>query len=185
MTSTAKHTSTHLSCIDAVLKLGFITLLLKKDGAANISGFHPVSLVHGLGKIFLKTLGPWLAHKLDTLIAANRSVYIREKSIQNNFIPGQQVVEFFHCKCAPAFVLKMDIVEAFDFFSWPFLLVILHSRASPIPFCGWSDGVFTARQIRICYHKAKKNVLGRNVDSVSTMGKSTIAPIQWEGLGSD
>jgi hypothetical protein len=55
----------------AVLKLGFI-ILLKKNGATDISGFCPISLAHEFGKIFSKTLASQLSPKL----AANQSIFI-------------------------------------------------------------------------------------------------------------
>jgi hypothetical protein len=58
-----------------VIKLGFITLLLKKNGATNISGFCPISLVYEF-ETFSKTMASQLAPKL----AANQSMFIHSRT---------------------------------------------------------------------------------------------------------
>jgi hypothetical protein len=51
---------------------------------------------------------------MDTLVPKNRSVFIKERFIQDNFILVQQTVKFFHTQKQPRIMLKLDITKAFD-----------------------------------------------------------------------
>jgi hypothetical protein len=100
-------------------------LLPKKDAAADIADFHPISLIHGFAKIFSKAIACRIAPHLDSLIAVNQSAFIQGRSIQDNYEYISQSVKTFHLRRALALFLKLDIAGGFDSVSWLLLLQVL------------------------------------------------------------
>jgi hypothetical protein len=58
-------------------------------------------------------------------VAANRSVFVRGRSIHDNFILVQQYIKSLHKTKVTGLFLKLDISRAFDSVSWAFIIEIL------------------------------------------------------------
>ena len=63
-----------------------VTLLPKKSGAVDIRDFRPVSLVHGVIKIFNKALDNRLTPELPSLVGKHQSAFVKGRSIHDNFM---------------------------------------------------------------------------------------------------
>lgn len=63
-----------------------IFLLPKKVGAAELTDFKPVSLVHGALKIFDKVLASRLAAELPHLMGNHQSAFVARRSLHDNFM---------------------------------------------------------------------------------------------------
>jgi hypothetical protein len=100
-----------------------ITLLPKK--AQVIGDYRPMSLMHSVAKIFGKILANRLAPHLDHLVSTCQSVFIKGRSIQDNFQYVQGVVRHFHCSKSPMLLLKLDITKAFDNVRWEYMLEVM------------------------------------------------------------
>jgi hypothetical protein len=96
------------------LNSAYITLLPKKEGAVDLADFRPISLLHSIAKIFSKALSLRLGPKLDDLIAANQSAFIKGRTIQDNIMLVGQSLRTFHARRTPALFLKLEIARAFD-----------------------------------------------------------------------
>uniref|UniRef100_A0A8R7NZQ8 Reverse transcriptase domain-containing protein n=1 Tax=Triticum urartu TaxID=4572 RepID=A0A8R7NZQ8_TRIUA len=79
-------------------------------------------------KIFSKILALRLAPKLNALVDQCQSVFIKKRSIQENFLYVQNTARLFHKSRKPAFLLKLDLAKAFDSISWAYLLDMLEAR---------------------------------------------------------
>jgi len=88
----------------------------------------PFSLIHSFAKLVTKLVANRLASKLNEMVAANQSAFIKGRCIHDNFVLVQQTAKFLHQQKQPRILLKLDISKAFDSVSWPFLLEILEKR---------------------------------------------------------
>jgi len=114
-------------CNFELLNSVYITLLPKKDDAASIRDFRPISLVHSFAKLITKLLANRLlvdwtswSHQIRVLLL-KIDLYLTIScwfNIQLNFCIN---------KDRHAFLLKLDITKAFDTVSWPFLLEVLQN----------------------------------------------------------
>jgi hypothetical protein len=113
-----------LSCVNS----SHIVLIPKNDNPASLADYHPISLMHGFAKLFMKVLAVHLAKRIPELIGEGQSAFIRGRSIQDNFLYVQQVIRHFHRARSPLIFFKLDIARAFDSVSWPYLLSMLRAR---------------------------------------------------------
>lgn len=112
----------------AQVNKAFIILIPKRHGVDNLSDFRPISLVHSLVKIFTKLLARRLAPKLPDLVDICQSAFIKNRSIQENFLYVQNTVRYLHKTKKPAVLLKLDIAKAFDSVSWEYILDTLQAQ---------------------------------------------------------
>jgi hypothetical protein len=59
------------------LNSAYITLIPKKEGAAQVKDFRPISLVHSVAKLITKILANRLAARLHEMVCANQSAFIK------------------------------------------------------------------------------------------------------------
>ena len=111
-----------------LLNTALLTLLPKKEDAVLVKDFRPISLIHSFAKLVTKLVANRLASKLNEMVAANQSAFIKGRCIHDNFVLVQQTAKFLHQQKQPRILLKLDISKAFDSVSWPFLLEILEKR---------------------------------------------------------
>jgi len=112
----------------SLLNSALITLLPKKDDAASVKDFRPISLIHSFANLVTKVLANRLAGRLNELVSVNQSAFVRGRCIHDNFLLVQQTARFLHQQKQPRILLKLDISKAFDSVSWPFLLEVLQRR---------------------------------------------------------
>ncbi|KAM0849493.1 hypothetical protein ACQ4PT_053710 [Festuca glaucescens] len=110
-----------------LLNTANIVLLPKKDNAARVTDYRPVSLMHSVAKLLCKVLASRLAPDLHRLVSHCQSAFIRGRSIQDNFLYVKNVIKAAHAKKHPLLFLKLDIAKAFDSINWGYLLKVLSS----------------------------------------------------------
>jgi hypothetical protein len=84
-----------------------------KDGAQDISDFCPISVMHSVAKLMEKVLANRLAPLLDSLVFHSQSMFIKGRSIQDNFQYIYGAVRPFHQAKTLMLFLKLHIVKAF------------------------------------------------------------------------
>lgn len=109
-----------------LLNSAYMVLIPKKEDAAFVGDYRPISLVHSFAKLITKIMANRLASKLNSIVAHNQSAFIRGGSIHDNFMLVQQMARLLHRKGKANLILKLDITEAFDSVSWAFLLEVLN-----------------------------------------------------------
>lgn len=126
-----------------------LTLLPKKENPLDIKEFRPISLIHGISKIFTKLLASRLAPLLPSLISHAQSAFVQTRSIHENFKLVANAAKFLHRKKKSAVLMKIDISKAFDTLSWEFLIEILKRRGFSERWCMWICGILATAYTRI------------------------------------
>lgn len=93
----------------AHLNNAFITLLTKKDGASSLSDFHPISLIHSVGKLITKALALRLALWLNLIVTTSQSAFISGRSIHDSFKLVHSTATLLKRTKKAKILLKLDI----------------------------------------------------------------------------
>lgn len=59
------------------LNTTFLVLIPNKEGEKGVSNFIPISLIHGVYKILMKSLANRLATVMDVIISANQTTAVK------------------------------------------------------------------------------------------------------------
>jgi hypothetical protein len=119
------------------LNRALITLIPKKLDAQEVGDFRPISLVHSFAKLFSKLLANRLRPKMEGLVSANQSAFIKGRNLHDNFILVRQVARKINGRREAGVLLKLDISRAFDSLSWAFLFEVLRSMGFPEAWLRW------------------------------------------------
>jgi hypothetical protein len=63
------------------LNSAYITLIPKKEDAAQVKDFWPISLVYSVAKLITKILGNRLAVRLHEMVSPNKSAFIKGRDL--------------------------------------------------------------------------------------------------------
>uniref|UniRef100_A0A453CMQ0 Uncharacterized protein n=1 Tax=Aegilops tauschii subsp. strangulata TaxID=200361 RepID=A0A453CMQ0_AEGTS len=64
----------------ATLNSALVVWIPKKDGAATVSDYRPISLVHSIAKLITKVLSMRLSSVIDSIISLAQSAFLAKKS---------------------------------------------------------------------------------------------------------
>lgn len=109
----------------SLLNSAFIVLIPKKDNALRPQDYRPISLTHSVAKILGKLLASRVAPQLQHIISVSQSAFLKGRSIQDNFLYVQNLIQSLHRDKKPTLFLKLDIAKAFDSVKWDYLLDVL------------------------------------------------------------
>jgi hypothetical protein len=126
-----------------------MVLLRKTSAPTHLKEYHPISLVHSIGKLVAKALSARLAPHSSALIQQIQSVFIRGRSIHDNFMSVQLACRWLHSRHCPAILLKIDIAKAFDSVSWEFLLQLLSHIGFPLRWREWITILLSSASTRV------------------------------------
>lgn len=120
-----------------LINMANIVLLPKKQEAATLSDYRPISLINSVVKIITKILANRLAPHLNDLVSNAQNTFIKKRCIHDNFIYAQRVIQLLHKKKKPALFIKLDISKAFDSIGWSFLLEVLENLGFSTKWRDW------------------------------------------------
>jgi hypothetical protein len=95
-------------------------ILILKKGVITAADYRLISLMHSMAKIMGKLLANRLSPHLNNLV-----VFIKGRSILDNFQYVQGAVNHFYRSKTPMPFLKLDVTKAFDSIRWDYMLEIL------------------------------------------------------------
>lgn len=107
------------------LNNALVILIAKKEDAEEAKDYRPISLIHSFSKLVSKLRADRLAPQLSRIVAHNQSVFIKRRSVLDNFKYVQRAAVLLRKQKIPKVLLKLDISKAFDTLSWPFLLEVM------------------------------------------------------------
>jgi len=123
--------SLRCSSLQIINSANIVLLPKKKEGAAAITDFRPISLIHSFVKIITKALALRLAPFMNSIVSTNQSAFIKKRSIHDNYLAVRNMARRFHRNRSPTFFFKLDIAKAFDSVRWDYLLTLLQKLGFP------------------------------------------------------
>lgn len=127
----------------------YMVLLQKKEDAASVGDYRPISLIHSFSKLFTKVLATRLTIYIPALVRENQSAFIRGRLLHDNFKAVQLSAKMLHRMKRSSALLKVDIAKAFDTVNWTFLLDILRHMGFSHRWLNWISLVLSTASTRI------------------------------------
>lgn len=90
----------------------------KKEGVNKISDYGPISLLHGIYKILVKTLSIRLATVVEGLILYFQTSSIKGRLIQDIILMANELIDSGVRSKNLGLIFKLDFSKAFDSVSW-------------------------------------------------------------------
>ena len=100
----------------------FLAMIPKEKEAKSFDRFRPISLCNIGYKIITKIMANRLKHILPYLILENQGGFVNGRKIQDNIILVQEAIHSSQKNGDKGMVVKLDLANAFDRVSHPFLL---------------------------------------------------------------
>jgi hypothetical protein len=88
-----------------------MVLLHKTQASDDHKDYRPISLIHSIGKLFVKGLALRLAPRIQEIVKINQSAFIRGRRIHENFRTVQLACRWLHARRCPTMLLKVDLVK--------------------------------------------------------------------------
>lgn len=147
------------------LNTSYIVLLPKKESPATVQDYRPISLLHGIQKIFSKILANRLQHRLPELLHKAQTGFMKNRYICESFIYAQHVLHITRKRNLPIALFKADFTKAFDTVSWDFIMAVMRAHGFPEKWLSWIQQIILVgtSQIMINGLLGKKIMLRRGV----------------------
>ena len=119
-------------CISPSLNSTFLSLIPKKDKPSTFANFRPISLCNLLYKLIAKVIAVRLKPFLDTHISKEQYGFLKNRQIIDPIGIVQESLHSIKTKNLCAFLLKIDLIKAFDRVNWTFIRLILLQIGVPL-----------------------------------------------------
>ena len=103
----------------------FLALIPKEKEAKSFDRFRPISLCNIGYKIITKIMASRLKHILPNIILENQGGFVKGRKIWDNIILVQEVIHSSLKDGDKGMVVKLDLANAFDRVSHPFLFSVM------------------------------------------------------------
>ena len=90
-----------------------------------------------------------LAPHMNKLLSNAQSVFIKRRSIHNNFLYVSNLARRLHRTKAPTLLFKLDIKKAFDSVRWDYLMDFLQHMGFPPKFRDWISATLSTSSSRV------------------------------------
>lgn len=111
--------------INRGLNPSFITLIPKKEDAASLLDYRPISLIGSVYKIIAKLLSRRLSRVLDSIISEQQSAFVGGSNILDSVVVLNETIDEVKRMRSKAIFFKIDFAKAYDSIDWVFLEVIM------------------------------------------------------------
>ena len=115
----------------------FLALIPKEKEAKSFDRFGPISLCNIGYKIITKIMANKLKHILPSLIPENQGGFVKGRKIWENIILVQEAIHSCLKNDDKGMVVKIDLANAFDRVSHPFLFQVMRKFGFASEFISW------------------------------------------------
>ena len=116
----------------------FLALIPKEKEAKSFDMFRPISLCNIGYKIITKIMASKLKHILPRLVPENQGVFVKGRKIWENIILVQEAIHSSLKNGDKGMVVKIDLANAFDKVSHPFLFQVMQKFGFAPEFISWA-----------------------------------------------
>lgn len=120
--------------------------------------YHPISLVHGIIKIILKTLSFRLYPFMDKLVSMQQTSFIKGRFIGDDVLTAAKVIIHRRKSNHEGVILKLDIQKAFDSVYWNLLLDLLRASDFGVKWYSWTSNILSSSKIALLINGSKPNI---------------------------
>ena len=106
-------------------KSSYLALIPKESNPTTFNRVRPISLCNSSYKIITKILANRIKKVLPLIISENQGGFVPNRQIIDNVIIVQEAVHPSIQKHEKGMIIKLDMANAFDRVSHPYLLVVL------------------------------------------------------------
>ncbi|CAN1788506.1 LINE-1 retrotransposable element ORF2 protein, partial [Linum perenne] len=124
-----------------------IVLIPKTNHPEQIQHYRPISLTNFRSKIISKVLASRLKPVMPFIISELQSAFTGTRTIQDNVIIAHEVIHKLRTRKKGKnydFLLKVDMMKAFDRISWDFLLATLRLMGFSQLWVSWIEAVISS-----------------------------------------
>jgi hypothetical protein len=158
--SSAIHDFYHHRCKNLhLINEAHITLLQKREGVDRIDMFRPISLINSFMKILTKILANRLAPRMNEIVSTAQNAFIQKRSIHDNFLYVQKVIQKLHRNKQPTLFAKLDISKAFDSINWAYLLEVLRALGFSQKWRNWIAIILGSSSSKIIINSQQTNAI--------------------------
>jgi retron-type reverse transcriptase len=97
----------------------------KKGEAQPVTDYRLISVMHNTAKLMGSILAHRLDPHLDRIVSKSQHMFIKGRSIHDNFQYVQGAIKHFHRSKTPMLFIKFDIAKAFDSVRWEYMLELM------------------------------------------------------------
>jgi hypothetical protein len=131
----------------------------KREGADRIDMFRPISLINSFMKILTKILANRLAPGMNEIVSTAQNTFIQKRSIHDNFLYVQKVIQKLHMNNQPALFVKLDISKASDSINWAYLLEVLRALGFSQKWRNWITTILGSSSSKIIINGQQTNAI--------------------------
>ncbi|CAN1744197.1 LINE-1 retrotransposable element ORF2 protein [Linum perenne] len=129
-----------------------ITLIPKIQNPDMLSQFHPISVANFRSKIISKILATRIKPFIPSLISELQAAFTGNRTIQDNVVVVHEAVHRLNLRKKGndfSFLLKVDMLKAFDRVSWDFLFATLTVMGFSDIFVHWIREILTSVRFNV------------------------------------
>ena len=131
-------------CVPPSLNATFLALIPKKEKPLTFADFRPISLCNLLYKLISKVIAVRIKPFLDSGISQEQYGFLKDHQIIEPIGIVQETLHTVKTKNINAFILKLDLIMAFDCVNWSFIHLILIQIRVPLLAVNWIMACLTS-----------------------------------------